>query len=87
MNNRDRIGCYIFFGEEDNPTEGTIQIEYTDMIGDELYINLRTNKKNMAVYVTFELFKKLYAMAMKEIDLEVVYNSSVETIIEGDEEE
>ena len=79
---RDVIGCEIFYNDDDDPYVGTIHVEYTDLLCDELGFFIKSEKGDLAVYVTFELWKKLYEMAMKEIDLKVTYNCSNQSVKE-----
>ena len=79
---RDVIGCETFYNDEDNPYLGTIHTEYTDSECDELGFFIKSEKDDLVVYVTFELWKRLYEMAMKEIDLKVTYLSSSQSITE-----
>jgi len=63
---RHRIGCEIFFDEEDDPEIGTVCIEYTDRDIDEFGIFVSSSRGEANIYVTFELWKTLYQMAMRE---------------------
>lgn len=81
---RDVIGCEIFYNDDDDPYVGTIQVEYTDLPCDELGFFIKSEKDDLYVYVTFELWKKLYEMAMKEIDLKVTYNCSNQNVIKDE---
>jgi len=81
---RDVIGCEIFYNDDDDPYPGVIQVEHTDVAEDEFGIFIKSEKDDLYIYVTFELWKKLYEMAMKEIDLKVTYDSSNQKVIDGE---
>ena len=71
---RDVVGCAVFFDEEDDPVAGTLHLEYTDKASDEFGIFIRAKDRDVNIYVTFELWKKLYEMAMHEIELHPRYS-------------
>ena len=76
----DTIGTRIWVAEQDDSEKGTIHIEVTD--DDELGMFLESENGDISVYVSLELWKKLYEMALKEIDQSVIYDSSEQSITE-----
>lgn len=61
------IGATLFVGNEENPRQAMFSVAVTDQDKLSFEINpVHKGAKNYVVYVSLELFKLLYARALRE---------------------